>query len=297
MKKPIPYKGDNQYDKSGFKAKARAHQSDYREKGMMVDCTDPYGTKIGEVDGYIGMHNFYDKLGIRELVKQRYPKKDTLYLDILRSEHIPFNLFGPFVQKKADYVPVLNRFLNNAVDEIVTIAIEYAPKPKADYLNDLTSFDAYIEYKHVDGTTGIVGIEVKYTEQDYKPQSKELEAVNDLNSIYYQTTHRCNLYKQESISELKSDSYRQIWRNHMLGESMLLRHPDKYKHFTLFIVYPKGNVHIGEVTEKFKSFLHITTNKYLPITFEELLASYDEVLSSDSEYKQFIYYCKTRYCF
>lgn len=48
------------------------------------------------------------------------------------------------------------------------IEIEYAPKPKEKYLNDGTSFDTYIEYTNFDDTKGMIGIEVKYTEKEYK---------------------------------------------------------------------------------------------------------------------------------
>jgi hypothetical protein len=40
--------------------------------------------------------------------------------------------------------------VHGKIKAIDLLKIEYAPKPKENYLNDLTSFDAYIEYTSSD---------------------------------------------------------------------------------------------------------------------------------------------------
>lgn len=62
----------------------------------------------------------------------------------------------------------------NQVETVIDIKIEYAPE-KQYTLNDGTSFDTFVLYKHKDGQLGGIGIEIKYTERGYqlKHDSKE----------------------------------------------------------------------------------------------------------------------------
>jgi hypothetical protein len=111
MQKPIPYHNDNRDDPTGFKARARAHQSKFREEHLKVGFTDPYGTKVSLEDGHVGMVNFYPHPWVHDMVKCRYPdQRQTLYCDILRSEHIPFNLFAPLDANKELLKAVLNGY-------------------------------------------------------------------------------------------------------------------------------------------------------------------------------------------
>jgi len=60
-----------------------------------------FGNYLTQEDGENGK-NFYDGFGIFDAVK-KYRKKynKPLYSNMLRSEHIPFNLFIPFRQDPA----------------------------------------------------------------------------------------------------------------------------------------------------------------------------------------------------
>jgi len=174
---------------------------------------------------------------------------------MLRSEHIPFNLMIPFNlnDESREYcAKVFNQFLNGVIKSINRIEIEYAPSKNERYLKDKTSFDAYVEYSHIDGSTGILGIEVKYTEQGYKLKSGSSEAKGLLNgtSKYFPINTKCNLYHAESELNLIKDEFRQIWRNHLLGEYMLHVDSEKYKHFTSITLFPEGNTHFKHYSKE-----------------------------------------------
>lgn len=179
-----------QYDKDDdFKKKARMHQSLFRQKSLEVDC-DVHGNMLLENDGRKGL-NFYADYEILKSVHERYGKKynKQLYSNLLRSEHIPFNLFIP-LRYDLDFANnVLNDLISNIIKKIIRIEIEFAPSPKEKYLNDRTSFDAYIEYTHTDGGSGILGVEVKYTEQGYplNEGSTEETKINDQKSKYWRS--------------------------------------------------------------------------------------------------------------
>ena len=155
------YSKDDKTDPTGFLKRARLHQSKFRAETLKLDY-DTYGNYLTKKDGEDGK-NFYEGFRIFEVVKKRYRKYNKpLYSNMLRSEHIPFNLFVLLNVDKTLGKEIFNEFLGGVIQTIDNIEIEYAPAPKQKYLNDGTSFDTYIEYTHIDNSKGIIGIEVKY---------------------------------------------------------------------------------------------------------------------------------------
>ncbi len=149
-----------------FKALARLHQSKHRAEILKVEFQD-YGNRLTDTDAK-SLLNYYDKLNSRIVLRQRYPrysrKRDA---DLLRSEHIPFNLLAPLGTNLEATVKIISGLWNIDCDEIQLIEIEYAPSPKEKYLNDGTAFDTYFKVILKNGNTCGIGVEVKYTEQDY----------------------------------------------------------------------------------------------------------------------------------
>ena len=180
------YSRDKVIDKTGFLEKARLHQSKYRAFRLNVPF-DKFGNYLIKEDALKGL-NFYNDFNIFEQVKERYPNYSRpLYANMLRSEHISFNLFSPLKSDLEYCRSVFNYFMNGQIKSIDDIKIEYAPSPAEKYLKDKTSFDTYIEYTHSDNSKAIIGIEVKYTEREYKlkPGSKQETDINNRKSKYY----------------------------------------------------------------------------------------------------------------
>ena len=297
MEYPIgeQYAKDKITDTTGFLEKARLHQSEYRAYKLGVPYED-YGNYLTKDDAYNGL-NFYDDFNIFQEVKKRYPNySKLLYANMLRSEHIGFNLFIPF---KSDFEycrKVFNHLLNNQIQSIDRIEIEYAPSPASKYLNDRTSFDTYIEYTHVDNSKGIIGVEVKYTEHEYKlkKDSKEETDVNDPNSRYNTVSEKCQLYKPEAIALLPTDKFRQIWRNQLLGESIILVDSDQFKHFTSLTIFPKGNLHFVETSKEYMDMLTNNNGRFVPVTYENFILSCRKYCP-DNRFKNWIDYLNERY--
>jgi len=291
------YQLGTQYPKDdNFKAKARLHQSHFRSEILQVDF-DEYGNRLTRADA-LNYLNFYPGLGVIETIKNRYPKYSKgLYADMLRSEHIPFNMFAPLKQDLNFAKKVFSQLTNLEIKEITEIKIEYAPLPAAEYLNDKTSFDTYVEFITDAGEMGFLGIEVKFTEHEYKlkPNSKEANDIDKLDSPYEKISNCPGLFVPDSMKKLKSDRLRQIWRNHLLGESILLHTETKFKHFISLLFYPSGNKHFAKVIPEYKSLLApVNRNKLLGITFE----SYFDILSQftlSNEYANWLQYLKSRY--
>jgi len=289
------YPKDDITDRTGFLRRARLHQSKFRAEYLDLPY-DQYGNYLTREAGEKGK-NFYEGFGIFDAVKKYRKYNKPLYSNMLRSEHIPFNLFIPFRQDPVFCKNVFNSFLNNCINSIDRIEIEHAPKENGKiYLNDKTSFDGYIEYTHNDNTKGIIGIEVKYTEHEYKlkPNSKEEADCKNTDSRYYEVSRLSNLYKPEAIDILPSDTFRQVWRNHLLGESILLTDSDKFKHFTSLTLFPKGNTYFIETSKEYTELLQSNENKFLPVTYENFLSVYIKHCP-DNDYKKWIDYLTMRY--
>lgn len=288
------YKPDDKTDKSGFLKKARLHQSKFRAE-YLKKSFDKYGNNLTIEDAEIGL-NFYNGFEIFDAVKSYSKYKKDLYANLLRSEHIPFNFFIP-LDKNLDYAKnVFGEILGVQLKSIDRIEIEFAPKPRKDYLNDATAFDAYIEYSLPNDKKGMIGIEVKYTEREYvlKTNSKEEREINDSNSPYFAVTEKCGLFKPNSTSKLISDDFRQVWRNHILGESILLKDSDKFSSFTSLTIFPQGNEHFSKISKEYIKLLTVNNNNFVPLTFESLF----NILikhSPNDDYSNWIDYLQTRY--
>ncbi|WP_291861319.1 hypothetical protein [Marinilabilia sp.] len=289
------YNRDKITDTTGFLEKARLHQSKYRTFNLGVPF-DKYGNYLRTDDAMNGM-NFYDDFNIFQEVKKRYPKySKPLYANMLRSEHIGFNLFIPLKANLGYAKKIFNELLNDKIQSIDKIEIEYAPAPTDKYLNDKTSFDTYIEYTHIDNQKGIIGIEVKYTEHEYqlKPGSKQEQDIIDKNSKYYLITEKCGLYKPDTIDKLITDNFRQIWRNQLLGESILIEDSDKYSHFTSLMIFPKGNLHFIETSKEYMDMLIKNTDHFLPVTYENFLSICNKY-RPNSRFEKWLDYLLERY--
>lgn len=288
------YPPDAVTDPTGFLARARLHQSKFRANTLDLPY-DTYGNYLTKADGEKGK-NFYEGFGIFAAVKEDREYNQSLYSNMLRSEHIPFNFFIPFRQESTFCAQVFSAFLKTSIRAIDKVAIEFAPKPKKDYLNDATSFDAYIEYTDSDEEKGIIGIEVKYTEKEYKLNkgSKQEKDIADKSSRYFSVTEKCHLYKPSAIVELTTDKFRQVWRNQLLGQSILLKDGQPFKHFTSLVLFPKDNAHFVETSKEYMELLVANNNNFLPLTYEDFF----EVLGKycpDQVYRKWIDYLQARY--
>ncbi len=149
-----------------FKARARLHQSRFRLEVLGLHEYRGYGNRLTTRDALAGK-NFCDRPGLIEAVEARFGRKDSpVWYDMLRSEHIPFNLFVP-LRDQPWAQQLFGAWLGEDVASVSKIAIEWAPEPRRDYLEDNTSFDTYVECRLVDGRQAAIGIEVKYTEGPY----------------------------------------------------------------------------------------------------------------------------------
>jgi hypothetical protein len=279
-----------------FKNECREHQSQYRSEVLRVWYDKDINVLLDK-DGRRGL-NFYQGFDIFNSVKDRYPDfRKPLYCNLLRSEHIPFNFFIPLKKDMEFGKKVFNEILDGIIGQLIQIKIEYPETNHPEYLNDRTSFDTYIEYQHIDGSKGILGIEVKYTEHSYelKNGSKEKRDVENEKSLYYQRSRESGVFLDGDLSVMKHDDFRQIWRNQLLGESILIVDRPKYNQFHSLTFYPERNTHFTKVIKEYQEFMKPEHRRRVQgITYERFFGICRNHLPNE-DYGKWLNYLERRY--
>ena len=250
---------------------------------------------------------FYE--GFRQEIMDMYHAGVTkigmnLLNNALRSEHIPYNLFFPMMKKQNHEATkdFFNELLGaDDIAQILEVRIEYAPQPKQNFLNDGTSFDAFVLYQHQDGSKGAIGIEVKYTEREYQIGDTEYKNTHDdngnvrLSEHYGRATRMSGYYLPESEKELVSDELRQIWRNHILGASMVQN--GIIRHFASITVFPDANPHFHTASADYRKVLTDDGKKtFFTFTYEEMFEKMSHHFCT-AEQQKWIDYLYNRYLF
>ncbi|MCL4750461.1 MAG: hypothetical protein KJ015_09885 [Myxococcales bacterium] len=285
-----------QYPKDDpFKARARLHQSRFRADVLGLDEYRDYGNRLSTRDALAG-RNFYGWPGVVEAAAARYGRKDSpVWHDMLRSEHIPFNLFVPLRDLPWGRI-LFGEWLGSPVSAVTQILVEWAPKPRRAYLNDNTSFDTWVECRLEDGRRAGIGIEVKYTEGPYSWGKTERARMFDEGSLYHQVHRRAGLYAEGALNHLRTRALKQLWRNQLLGAAMLARSDRSIDVFTSVLVYPAGNAHYAKAAREYGRLLDASARpSFGAVTFEGLMAAYRKLGGSGATSQRWVEYLEHRY--
>ena len=281
-----------------FKKKARAHQFAYREN-VLNDFYDEKNPQVilspdAAKQGLIFCETY------RELIKSKVKsfKFSALFSNMLRSEHIPYNIFTPMEKDLDAAIVLFNEVIGGGISCINNIHIEFAGQSadRSEYLNDGTSFDSFIEYTSIDGSIGGIGIEVKYTENGYRIGDKEKADIEKPDGAYKIISEESNYFisSLDTKSFIKANHLRQIWRNHILGYSMLKK--GEIKRFHYIHLYPEGNRHFHKyAVPEYKQLLtEQGRNSFIDLTYESLFKLINSHFKR-KEQKEWLEYLRKRY--
>ena len=259
-----------------FTRRMRFHQSWYRSKVLKVPFgvgpkssnTTQYGNMLTEEDGGRGL-NFLTP-HIFEVAKRRLAyKKGTidrfrLLNNMLSSQSMGFNLFGPLVDDFELATRLFQKLLPDEINSISSVKLEYAPEPVKDYLNDRTAFDAFMSYKDMVGKTEFIGIETKLT-----------EAFSDkvYGSPFYNRwfDNPRSPWLASAHSELQRIQVNQLWRDHLLAVAMQLVPDSSYASGRFMLIYHPLDIECIEAVEVYNALLKPENHSFIAMPLDRLV--------------------------
>ena len=264
----------------------RRHQSWYRDRVLGVpygigseESDSPlYGNMLTEASAEDGL-NFLTK-EIFKSAKQRIAKGDgvvekfRLLRNMLSSQPMCFNLFSPLALDLSLTTRLVRALWGKSIEHVTNVYIEWAPKPKKEYLNDKTAFDAFIEYEKEDRKFGFIGIETKLTE----PFSDDF---NDKGERYSRWMNEDSPWGADALNKAPNKKHNQLLRDHLLAWA-LLRHPDsKYTEGCLSVVYHPEDPHCGEIVKGYRALLH-DKKTFSAFSLDEIVSAWKPLVKDTS---------------
>ncbi len=227
-----------------FARRMRRHQSWYRACVLKVPygtgpwpwSHTPYGNMLTKQSAAAGLS--FLTPGIFDLAKRRIAagtgtvEPFRLMRNMLSSQPMCFNLFGKLSLDHTLATELVRVLWGEHIARVTGVHIEWAPEPAAEYLDDRTAFDAFIEYETQDERAGFIGIETKLSE----PFSILPHYRYD-KPAYRRWMTPDGPWRADAGDEVAKREHNQLWRDHLLAWS-LLRHPaSKYAEGGLSVVY------------------------------------------------------------
>jgi hypothetical protein len=204
-----------------YSAYARLLQSKWREKN---------GFKMGKLGNYLesdfaktSKANFLTdaikQLVSKAIVDVRKEKgligEPRIWNNLLSSQPLCFNLFGELHYDMVMATQYFCQLFPDRIDKVTSITFEHSPgRRNTKYLGDNSAFDVFVEYEY-DNKRGFIGIEVKYAES-LKEETLD-KAAKNYKERYKELTDQSNLFKQDTLENLKMPPLSQIWRDHLLS--------------------------------------------------------------------------------
>lgn len=252
------YTGDKPFTK-----RMRLHQSWYRDEVLKVPYgTGPrpsdtayYGNMLTKESADAGL-NFLTH-SIFGLVKQRLAESSgtvepfRLQRNMLSSQPMCFNLFGELALDLPLATRLARVLWGAHIVRVTDVCFEWAPQPRAEYLDDRTAFDAFIGYETADAQAGFVGIETKLTE----PFSQKYYRKDKPEYRRWWKMPNSPWGGENASNDIDEKKHNQLWRDHLLAWS-LLRHPkSKYKEGRLAVVYHPEDHDCSRVIRGYRELL------------------------------------------
>lgn len=270
-----------------FAARMRRHQSWYRAAVLGVPYgtgpgpqdTKAYGNMLRNEDGCRGL-NFLSPR-IFEVVQQRLADGQgavepfRLLHNMLSSQPMCFNLFGPLVADPELATRLWSRIFPDEVARVTRVAIEYTPVPADEYLADRTAFDAFIEYFMPDGRLAYTGIETKLTE----PFSRQ---VYDGPAYRRWVDGPDSPWRPDVAGQLSHERHNQLWRDHLLVVAMLRHSRSPYARGRLLLVRHALDSECASVAQGYQTMLRDGDNTLVDMTLDKMVAVWQSAIANSS---------------
>lgn len=281
-------------NETGFRKRARFHQGWWRAFVL----NEPEGAnparqedrvcntiRAGETSG----KNFLSSASLQSVEETRLERmdyqaglfnEDRLFNNLLSSQPLAFNFFGPLKQDSTLATMVLKPFLPEG--SIVTgVFFEFAPKEK--YSGDNSAFDVAIEFE-TGSKKGLLGLECKYTDSfSVKEYSKES----------YRTIFAASPRFGQPYESFISSRFNQLFRGQLIAESLVQN--GKYDFVLTGLFCFQDDVGAIEIGNEFQGMLNDGKKYFQVITYADFVAALQK-LDISWEMREWSMLLWARYC-
>jgi len=266
-----------------FAKRMRLHQSWYRScvmhlpfgTGPTKESIKYHGNMLTPPDGAAG-RNFlapaiFEVANERLALGGRNVEEYRLLHNMLSSQPMCFNLFGPLVKDYNLAQRLLATLVPEKIAEVTWGVIEWVP-PEEDYLHDDTSFDAFFKYRTIDGRLAGLGIETKLSEPFSQKEYDQPEYRR-----WMQTPD--SPWRTAAWNDVQAKSHNQLWRDHLLAVALHLSQRSPYDITRLMLVRHPKDKDCARVTAGYKQLLRDGDDTLLDMPLDRLVERWLSVVS------------------
>ena len=183
--------------------------------------------------------------------------KPRIYNNLLSSQPLCFNLFGELTRDLKLASHILGDMSNGRVAQVTEVEFEWSPgRGEKRYTGDHSAFDVYVRFKNSKSERGFLGIEVKYHENLEASKQETQKYYENHGDRYKEIAVEMGCFRKESLDRLGQDTrLQQIWRDHLLAGSHLLRTEDGFDDGLFILLYPEINTECSSAVEEYRKCL------------------------------------------
>jgi PD-(D/E)XK nuclease superfamily len=244
-----------------FRAVARLRQSLWREQhghpcGRYVDANGRprrLGSRVSYRVGRTGV-NLTDP-ALVPLVRREIAYRelgavihvDRLWTNLLTSQALTFNLFGPLKQNPPLATAVMRRLVPDLVHDVIEVRFEHSPaRGHPAYTADHTAFDVLIRCTTPHGHNAFVAIEIKYSEAP-------AGIASPCRPRYDALSQSARVFTDPNSPALRHAPIEQFWREQLLVTAML--ECGHYQHGRLLVIAPTLNAECQAAITRYRTEL------------------------------------------
>ena len=199
----------------------------------------------------------------RQMRDRRFRKligHPRIFEDLLSSQPMCFNLFGPWALDLDLATAVARRLWPDRVERVTGVEFEFSPgRWDPAYLDNGTAADVLLRHTTPTGGQGVIGIETKYHE-DLSGEPARHKA------RYEEVAAASGAFRDVDLSGLQSPPLQQIWLDHLLVLAM--KATDGLDSVLHLLVHPRDNAAVAEAAEAYAE--QVVDGSFQSLALEEV---------------------------
>lgn len=190
--------------------------------------------------------------------------RERLASNLLSSMPLAFNIAGPWRLDSELALKVLRRlFPEIDIKQVLHVWFEHSPNRLDPSLTgDRSALDIAVVFERPDGARGLIGFEIKYTEDSHDGSNR------DLSKPFEKLALESGLFKEPAHAALRVNPLQQLFREHLLCFAALRQGHYAEAHFVL--IAPRHNHRIERSSTLYSAFLKDPDKGGVPFHYVEL---------------------------